>query len=154
MPNTTSTSTMTTTTTVTTTTTIETTKRINTRIAISCSASNTDDELVCSYGDPRVKVDRGGWSLEIAENESVVFVLQNSDDNDVHYTFEAKSSQDGDDWIVWEASDQGVQSPSFSAPTRVEIEMLGLAPGQARAKKSTSGGSITLFGRPDPTLDA
>ena len=153
MPNTTSTSTTTTTTTITTITTSETTKMTNTRITISCSASGTDDdELTCKFGDPRVKVDRGVWLLEVDENESVVLVLQDSGDNDVTYALTAKSSQDGGSWSDWRVTKQGVESPLLTGPTQIEIEVQATVPGQTRAKKSTSSGSITLNGRPDPTL--
>ncbi len=84
----------------------------------------------------------------------MVLVLQNSDDNDVQYTFTAKSSQDGGGWDLWKATGDGLQSPSFSAPTRVEIEIQAVPPGQTRAKKSTSMGTLSGLGRPDPTLDA
>ena len=126
-----------------------------TRITISCSTSTSDDELICSYGDPRIKVDEfGAWFLELEEDESIVFVLQDLEDSDVQYTLNAKSSKDGGGWIPWEAAEDGLQSPSFPAPARVEIEIEAVPPGQTQAKKSTSIGTISGHGRQDPTLDA
>lgn len=152
MTNTTSTTTITTT--VTTLTTTETTKMTNTQIAISCLASDTDDELVCTFGDPRVKQDGSIWTLEVEDDESIVFVLQNSVDSDTQYALKATSSQDEAAWLAWEMGMHGVQSQPFPAASNIEIEITAVVPGQPRAKKSVSSGSIKGHGRADPTLEA